>query len=135
MILRFSKHFLRNYSKAPKAVQEAFDKQSQFLLQDLHHPSLHAKKYDEARDLWQARVNYTWRFYFKIVGNVYLMQEITTATRSFGARLVLTNRSAAALTGTNAPGRRCRSSKQSARKRERVALFRPVVPADSLRGL
>ncbi len=76
MILRFSKHFLRNYSKAPKTVREAFDKQSQLLLQNLHHPSLHAKKYDEARDLWQARVNYTWRFYFKIVGNVYLMDEI-----------------------------------------------------------
>jgi hypothetical protein len=57
MIPRFSKHFLRNYFKAPKAVQEAFDKQSQLLLQNLHHPSLRAKKYDEARDLWQARVN------------------------------------------------------------------------------
>jgi hypothetical protein len=53
MILRSSKHFLRNYSKAPKAVREAFDKQSRLLLQDLHHPSLHAKKYDEARGLWQ----------------------------------------------------------------------------------
>jgi plasmid maintenance system killer protein len=47
------------------------------LLQDLHHPSLHAKKYDEARDVWQARVNYTWRFYFRIEGTAYLMEEIT----------------------------------------------------------
>ena len=76
MILDFSKHFLRNYFKAPRTVQEAFDKQSQLLLQNLHHPSLRAKKYDEARNLWQARVNYTWRFYFKIVGNVYFMEEI-----------------------------------------------------------
>lgn len=76
MILSYSKHFLRNYAKAPTAVQEAFDKQSQLLLQNLHHPSLHAKKYDERRNLWQARVNYAWRFYFKIVGNTYLMDEI-----------------------------------------------------------
>ena len=76
MTIRFSKHFLRNYFKAPKAVQKAFDKQSEFLLQDFHHPSLRAKKYDEARGLWQARVNYTWRFYFKIVGDIYLMDEI-----------------------------------------------------------
>ena len=76
MTLDFSRHFQRNYFKASKEVQEAFDKQSQFLLQDLHHPSLHAKKYDEARGLWQARVNYTWRFYFKIVGDVYRMEEI-----------------------------------------------------------
>lgn len=59
MVVRFSKHFLRNYFKAPKAVQKAFDKQSEFLLQDLHHPSLHAKKYDESRGLWQARVSYS----------------------------------------------------------------------------
>jgi hypothetical protein len=39
MTIRFSKHFLRNYFKAPKAVQKAFDKQSEFLLQDFHHPS------------------------------------------------------------------------------------------------
>jgi hypothetical protein len=76
MILRYSRHFLRSYSKAPKAVREAFDKQAQLLLLNLHHPSLHAKKYDEARDLWQARANYSWRFYFRIVGNVYLMDEI-----------------------------------------------------------
>ena len=76
MILRFSTHFVRNHSKAPKAVQEAFAKHSQLLLHNLHHPSLHAKKYDEGRDLWQARVNYSWRFYFKIVGNAYLMEEI-----------------------------------------------------------
>lgn len=65
MTIRFSKHFLRNYFKAPKAVQKTFDKQSEFLLMDLRHPSLHAKKYDEGRDLWQARVNYTWRFLFQ----------------------------------------------------------------------
>jgi len=40
MIVCFSKHFLRNYFKAPKAVREAFDKQSRFLLQDLHHPQI-----------------------------------------------------------------------------------------------
>ena len=76
MILRYSAHFLRNYSKAPKTVQVAFDKQSQFLLESFHHPSLRSKKYNETQGLWQARVNYSWRFYFRIVGDVYLMDEI-----------------------------------------------------------
>jgi mRNA interferase RelE/StbE len=57
-------------------VQEAFAKQSKLLLENLHHPSLRAKKYGAAADLWQARVNYSWRFYFRIVGDVYLMDEI-----------------------------------------------------------
>ena len=76
MQLRFSKHFTRNYAKAPVEVQKAFDKQSGLLLQDLHHPSLHAKKFDEATNLWQARVNYSWRFYFKIEGDTYALLEI-----------------------------------------------------------
>jgi hypothetical protein len=50
-------HFERSYSKAPKAIQKVFDKQSAFLLHDLHYPSLRAKKYDEGKNRWQARVN------------------------------------------------------------------------------
>ena len=41
------------------------------LVEDLRHPSLHAKKYDEARDIWQARVSKSWRFYFQIEGDTY----------------------------------------------------------------
>jgi hypothetical protein len=51
---------------AEPAVQRAFIKQLNFLARNLQHPSLHAKKYDEARDIWEARVNDDWRFYFTI---------------------------------------------------------------------
>jgi hypothetical protein len=44
--------FERTYAQAPKQVQRAFDKQSLLLTENLHHPSLRAKKYDESRDLW-----------------------------------------------------------------------------------
>ena len=56
---------------APAPVRKAFFKQINFLVQNLQHPSLHAKKYDEANDRWQARVNRDWRFYFKIVDDTY----------------------------------------------------------------
>jgi len=46
------------------------------LLQNLRHPSLHAKKYDEAKDLWQARVTGSWRFYFRIEDDAYVLEEI-----------------------------------------------------------
>lgn len=52
-----SVRFERSYAKAPEQVQRAFDKQSLLLLHNLHHPSLRARKYDEGRNLWQARVN------------------------------------------------------------------------------
>jgi mRNA interferase RelE/StbE len=68
--------FDRSYSKAPAEVRRAFDKQSLLLLQNLHHPSLRAKKYNEAEDKWQARVNRSWRFYFTIVGDSYIITDI-----------------------------------------------------------
>jgi hypothetical protein len=37
---------------------------------------LHAKKYDEALDRWQTRVNKDWRFYFNIVDDTYVIRDI-----------------------------------------------------------
>lgn len=76
MRLARTKHFLRSYNKAPKRIQDTFDKQAALLLEDLHHPSLRAKKYDEGCDLWQARVTLDWRFYFTIEENIYILHEI-----------------------------------------------------------
>jgi mRNA interferase RelE/StbE len=60
----------------PVNVRKAFFKQVKFLEQNLRHPSLRAKKYDEANDLWQARVNKDWRFYFLIQDDVYYIVDI-----------------------------------------------------------
>jgi len=57
-------------------VRKAFFKQVQLLAQNLRHPSLRAKKYDESRDIWQARVNRDWRFYFTIAGDTYVIRDI-----------------------------------------------------------
>ena len=34
------------------------------------------EEYDEARDLWQARVNKAWRFYFTITDNTYHIEDV-----------------------------------------------------------
>ncbi len=73
----FSERFVQSYTTAPPTIQRAFDRKLELLLQDLRHPSLRAKKYDEARDLWQARVNQGWRFYFRIKGDTYQLIDIT----------------------------------------------------------
>ena len=62
--------------EAPPPVRKALFKQAQFLAQNLHHPSLHAKKFDESRDLWQARVNRDWRFYFTIQGDTCVIRDV-----------------------------------------------------------
>jgi len=56
MKVALSDAVLDSLADAPPAVRKAFFKQIKFLEKDLHHPSLRAKKYDEAKGRWQARV-------------------------------------------------------------------------------
>jgi plasmid maintenance system killer protein len=71
MKVEYSEAVVEALENAPAAVRNAFFKQVAFLAQSLHHPSLRAKKYDESKDRWQARVNMGWRFYFRIVDDTY----------------------------------------------------------------
>lgn len=68
--------FKREFKKFPKPIRLAFAKQIGFLLKDIRHPSLRAKKYDEARGIWQARVTNNVRFYFLIKGDWYVVLDI-----------------------------------------------------------
>jgi plasmid maintenance system killer protein len=68
--------FVAQCIAAPADVQKRFGQQLAHLLRNLRHPSLRAKKYDEAPDRWQARVNDNWRFYFRIEGDTYVLLEI-----------------------------------------------------------
>lgn len=77
MNVAFSNRSVRQYGKLPAAVQARFDKQLGFLLSDPQHPSLRAKKYDEAAKVWQARINHQYRFYFQIHGDTYRILSIT----------------------------------------------------------
>ena len=76
MRLRFTEKADRDYAGLPSDVRKAFAKQLRFLLTNLQHPSLHAKKYDEGADLWQARITRSWRFYFKILEDEYVVISI-----------------------------------------------------------
>jgi len=71
MKIAYHPDFKEKLNKFPKAVQNKFDKQISFLLQNLRHPSLH-----ESSNLWQARVDGNIRFYFFIEKNTYLLINI-----------------------------------------------------------
>ena len=51
MELHYTERFRRNYEGAPEHIQRAFNRRAVYLARDLRHPSLRAKKYDEARDI------------------------------------------------------------------------------------
>jgi mRNA-degrading endonuclease RelE of RelBE toxin-antitoxin system len=71
MTFRLTDKAVRDYNTLPPVLQARVDKQLALLLQNLRHPSLRAKKYDETRDIWQGRVNQAYRFYFQILGDTY----------------------------------------------------------------
>lgn len=73
MKLVYTERFRRAYAAAPSHTQRACDRRLAFLLRDLRHPSLHAKKYDETRGIWQARVDGGWRLYFVVEGDAYVL--------------------------------------------------------------
>lgn len=76
MTASFTLRFRRQYQQLSAERQAKFDKQLAFLLSNLRHPSLRAKKYDEANDIWQARVDGDYRFYFQIDGEIYVLLSI-----------------------------------------------------------
>ena len=77
MKLRFSPGFAKALKATPVSIQKAVAKQSNFLVHNFKHPSLRAKKYNKALDIWQARVTKDWRFYFKIAGDTYILIDIS----------------------------------------------------------
>ena len=76
MRLYYSERFRKSYDSAPQNIQRAVDRRIGFLVENLRHPSLRAKKYDESRGIWQARVNGGWRFYFEIEGDTYFLIDV-----------------------------------------------------------
>lgn len=73
---RRTRRFDRDFASAPPSIQQAFEKQLALLLSNPRHPSLRAKKYDEPRGIWQARVTRDWRFYFTIEADAYMLRTI-----------------------------------------------------------
>jgi len=72
----YSRQFRRAYRKAPMEIRKKLNKQLDLLIRDLRHPSLRAKKYNEPDNVWQARVDDSWRFYFRIEGDTYYLLDI-----------------------------------------------------------
>jgi mRNA-degrading endonuclease RelE of RelBE toxin-antitoxin system len=72
---RYTERFNRSFQRAPPRIQKAFDKQA-LLLENLRHPALRAKKFDESADVWQARVTGSWRVYFAIEDDTYVFLDI-----------------------------------------------------------
>jgi len=76
MKIFYHKNFLRAVNEFPDSIKKKLKKQINYLVKNIRHPSLHAKKYDKSLDIWQARVDKNIRFYFTIEENTYILLDI-----------------------------------------------------------
>ena len=81
MRLHPTEPFVEDYERLPERLQQRTDRALAFLLHNLRHPSLRAKKMRgqrdrEGRDIWEARVTQGYRFTFAIAGDTYILYRI-----------------------------------------------------------
>lgn len=73
--------FKNDYRRLPERLKKQTEKALAFLLQNLRHPSLRARKMGgekdpEGRDIWEARITGGYRFTFAIEGNTYILYRV-----------------------------------------------------------
>jgi mRNA-degrading endonuclease RelE of RelBE toxin-antitoxin system len=76
MKIRLTHGAIKQYRALPRSIQKKADKQFTYLLQDIRHPSLNTKKYQGFENLWQGRIDKSYRFYFHIVEPHYIIVSI-----------------------------------------------------------
>ena len=76
MKLFYTPKFKDRFSQFSNKIKKKFYQKTEYLLKNTRLPSLRAKKYDEAKGIWQARVNRDIRFYFLIEKDTYTLLDI-----------------------------------------------------------
>jgi mRNA-degrading endonuclease RelE of RelBE toxin-antitoxin system len=71
--LVFTARAERDYDRLSPRLKAQADKQLDLLARDLRYPSLHAKKYGERRDIWQARLSRDYRVFFRMADDAYVL--------------------------------------------------------------
>jgi len=72
----YSEKFKKLFKKLPEAIRNKFAKQIILLEKDIRHPSLHSKKMQGYPDIWEARVDYQYRFTFNWQSDVIVLRVI-----------------------------------------------------------
>lgn len=78
MKLEFTKAFIKDYRKLPSNIQKITDKNLALLIANSKHPSLHVKKMNDPRNIWEGRVSDSYRFTFQVKGETCFLRIIGT---------------------------------------------------------
>lgn len=66
--------FRQDYDNLPIQTRKKVDRQTNFLADNLRHPSLRAKHIKGQSDIWEARVDRSYRFTFKIIADIIYLR-------------------------------------------------------------
>jgi mRNA-degrading endonuclease RelE of RelBE toxin-antitoxin system len=78
MKIEFTKTFIKDYRKLPVNIQKITEKNLELLISNYKHPSLHIKKMNDPRNIWEGRVTDSHRFTFQVKGDTCLLRRIGT---------------------------------------------------------
>lgn len=70
--------FRQDYDNLPIQTRKKVDRQTNFLADNLRHPSLRAKHIKGQNDIWEARVDRFYRFTFKIIADTIFLRRVGT---------------------------------------------------------
>ena len=85
MKILYSQRFLKSYKKLPLYIRQKADKQIKHLLMDLHYPSLRSKKM-EGKNLWEARVDRSYRFTFEKSEDTIILRTVGPHDEGLGKK-------------------------------------------------
>jgi mRNA-degrading endonuclease RelE of RelBE toxin-antitoxin system len=78
MKIEFTKTFIKDYRKLPDSIQKIAVKNLALLMSNSKHPSLHVKKMNDPRNIWEGRVTDSYRFTFQVKGDTCYLRKIGT---------------------------------------------------------
>jgi len=78
MNISTTKKFDKKFKKLSSKTQKAFQKQIGFLLSGNNHPSLNLKKMQGQINIWECRINKSYRFTFQINQKMIILRTIGT---------------------------------------------------------
>ena len=76
MKAKWLEEFYRNYHKLPVPIQKKTQRVITYLMRDLRHPGVRAKKVVNHLDIWEARVDIHHRMTFKIEADVLVFRRV-----------------------------------------------------------
>lgn len=78
--------FQKDYDRLPAYLKKKTKKAVGFLKENFQHPSLRAKKMKGEKNIWEARVDKSYRFTFGIGRNTYLLYRVGPHDEGLGKK-------------------------------------------------